>query len=77
MITTELERAGIPTVQVCTMTPVAQMVGANRIVTGHGIVHPLGDAEATAEEEHAVRRRILQNALEALAKPAAQRNAPE
>ena len=73
MITTELERAGIPTVQVCTMTPVAEMVGSNRIVTGSGIVHPLGNAEAAPEEEHTVRRRILESALKSLTQPGGSR----
>ena len=41
----ELERAGLPTVQVSTMTPVAVMVGANRIVPAAGIIHPLGNAD--------------------------------
>ena len=46
----ELERAGLPTVQVSTMTPVAVMVGANRIVPAAGIIHPLGNAEMSAED---------------------------
>ena len=70
MITTELERAGIPTAHVCTMTPVAEMVGSHRIVTGNGIVHPLGGSELSADEERQVRRRILERALESLSKPA-------
>jgi hypothetical protein len=41
------------------MTPVAQMLGAHRIVTGNGIVHPLGAADATPEAELQLRRRIL------------------
>lgn len=72
MITTELERAGIPTAHVCTMTPVAEMVGSHRIVTGNGIVHPLGSAEASPAEERQVRRRILERALESLGKQAAE-----
>ncbi len=56
------------------MTPVAKMVGSNRIVTGNGIVHPLGDAEGTPESEHAIRRRILKEALVMLTKPAERRS---
>jgi betaine reductase len=55
--------------QICTMTPVAEMVGSHRIVTGNGIVHPLGSAESSPEEEKRLRRRILERALEALEKP--------
>ena len=48
------------------MTPVAVMVGANRIVPAAGIIHPLGNADLSAEDEKALRRRIVERALEAL-----------
>ena len=48
------------------MTPVAVMVGANRIVPAAGIIHPLGNAELSAEDEKALRRRIVERALQAL-----------
>ena len=48
------------------MTPIAEMVGSHRIVMGNGIVHPLGSAESTPEEEHRLRRRIMERALSAL-----------
>lgn len=48
------------------MTPVAVMVGANRIVPAAGIIHPLGNAELAPEEEKALRRRIVEKALQAL-----------
>jgi glycine reductase complex component B subunit gamma len=48
------------------MTPVALMVGANRIVPAAGIIHPLGNTELSADEEKALRRRIVEKALEAL-----------
>ena len=48
------------------MTPVAVMVGANRIVPAAGIIHPLGNAELTPEDEKALRRRIVERALAAL-----------
>jgi len=48
------------------MTPVAVMVGANRIVPAAGIIHPLGNTELSAEEEKALRRRIVEKALQAL-----------
>lgn len=51
------------------MTPVAEMVGSHRIVTGNGIVHPLGSAESSPEEEKRLRRRILERALDALERP--------
>ena len=48
------------------MTPVAVMVGANRIVQAAGITHPLGNADLAPEEEKALRRRIVEQALQAL-----------
>jgi betaine reductase len=66
---TELEQAGMPVAHICTMTPVAEMVGSNRVVPGNGIVHPLGDATRTAAEERAIRRSILERALQLLAAP--------
>ena len=51
------------------MTPVAQMVGSHRIVTGNGIVHPMGAADATAQDELELRRRLLERAAAALSTP--------
>ena len=48
------------------MTPVAVMVGANRIVTAAGIIHPMGNAELSPADEKALRRRIVDRALHAL-----------
>ncbi len=56
--------------QVTSVVPIAKMVGSNRIVQGHGIVHVLGDAELPPKEEKDLRRKIVQEALETLAKEA-------
>jgi hypothetical protein len=42
------------------------MVGGNRTVLGNGIVHVVGDAKVSAEDEKAVRRKLVQKALETL-----------
>ena len=52
--------------QVTAVTPVAKMVGSNRVIQGKGIVYPLGDAELDTEEEKDLRRSIVRQALEAL-----------
>jgi glycine/betaine/sarcosine/D-proline reductase family selenoprotein B len=52
----EIERAGIPAVYVTSLTTVATMIGANRIVRGPAITHPFG---LDAGE----RRRIVERAL--------------
>ena len=56
--------------QITSLAPIAKMVGSNRIVQGHGIVHVLGDAELPPQEERDLRRKIVQEALETLAKEA-------
>jgi len=62
----EIERAGIPVVHVCTVTPISMTVGANRIVPAIAIPHPLGNPSLTPADEKQLRRRILTTALEAL-----------
>jgi len=57
-------------VHVTTMSPIAQMVGNNRIVTGNGIVHPVGAADRPPAEELRIRRQIVEKALTALTSPA-------
>ena len=61
-----MEKAGIPTVQITAALPVAKMVGANRTVLGNGIVHVVGDASISPEQEKKLRRRLVENALEQL-----------
>jgi betaine reductase len=61
-----LEKAGIPVVQITSALPIAKMVGSNRIVLGTGIVHVTGDAKLPIKEEKELRRRLVQQALDAL-----------
>ena len=62
----EIERAGLPVVHICTVTPISMTVGANRIVPAIAIPHPLGNPALTMEEEKDIRRNILNKALKAL-----------
>ena len=62
----EIERAGIPVVHICTVTPISMTVGANRIVPAIAIPHPLGNPALSMEEEKDIRRNILNKALKAL-----------
>jgi glycine reductase len=66
VISKELERVGIPTAQISTMTPIAFMVGSNRIIPGNGILHPASNVSSDPEEEKRSRRATLEKALEAL-----------
>ncbi len=62
----EIERAGIPVVHVCTVTPISLTVGANRIVPAIAIPHPLGNPKLSHKEEYALRMGIVKKALKAL-----------
>ena len=62
----EIERAGIPVVNICTVTPISMTVGANRIVPAVAIPHPLGNPALDKEEEKKLRRQIVEKALKAL-----------
>ena len=62
----EIERAGIPVVHMCTVTPISMTVGANRIVPTIAIPHPLGNPSLSHDEEYALRKKLVNRALEAL-----------
>lgn len=62
----EIERAGIPVVHICTVVPISLTVGANRIVPAVAIPHPLGDPKLDPKEEKAMRRKLVERALNAL-----------
>ena len=68
MIVKELERAGIPAVQICNMTPVAKAMGAIRVYKSNGILYPLGNPELTYEKEQEDRYTVLYNAMQLLVK---------
>jgi len=63
----EIEReAQLPVVHVTTLIPVSRTVGANRIVPGVAIPHPLGNPGLPLEDERKLRRKIVEEALRAL-----------
>ncbi len=61
----EIEKAGIPVVQMANLIPVAKSVGANRIVPTVAIPYPVGNPEK-GEKEFTLRESLLERALEAL-----------
>ena len=52
---------------VCTIIPISQTVGANRIVPAISIPHPCGDPDLSRDKEKVLRRKIVEAALHALA----------
>ena len=62
----EIERAGIPTVHICSIVSISRTVGANRIVPAIAIPHPLGNPAKSRDEERLLRRALVEKALGAL-----------
>ena len=62
----EIERAGLPVVHICTVTPISMTVGANRIVPAIAIPHPLGNPALGKDEECARLKGLVEKALKAL-----------
>ena len=62
----EIERTGIPVVHMCTVTPISLTVGANRIIPTIAIPHPLGNPALSAEDEYALRKKLVEGALRAM-----------
>jgi glycine reductase len=53
-------------VQITAAKPIAKMVGSNRVVLGTGIVHVTGNAKLPLAEEKELRRKLVEQALDAL-----------
>lgn len=62
----EIERAGIPIVQMANLIPVALTVGANKIVPTISIPYPLGDPATSKEQQWKLRYHRVGVALDAL-----------
>jgi len=66
-MTREIEAtADIPVVQIATIVPIMLTVGANRIVPGVAIPHPVGAPDKGDEVDKAIRREVLERALKAI-----------
>ena len=53
----------------CSIVPISRTVGANRIVPSVAIPHPLGDPDKSLADERAIRRALVEKALDAVATP--------
>lgn len=67
-MTKEIERAGIPIVQMANLVSIAKTVGSNRIVPTISIPYPLGDPNTSVEEQWKLRKHRVGVALDALEK---------
>jgi betaine reductase len=63
----EIERYGIPIVHMATITTISQSVGANRIVPTVAIPHPVGNPNLDPADEYALRREMVERAVNGLA----------
>ena len=60
------EKAGIPAVHICTVTPISKTVGAARISGAQAIPYPTGDPNLPPDKEEKRQREIVMNALNLL-----------
>lgn len=65
----EIEKTGLSVVHICTVVPISQTVGANRIVPAIAIPHPLGNPSLSLKEEKKLRHGIVEKALKAMTTP--------
>lgn len=72
----QIDAAGIPAVHIATVTPISKVVGANRISLGVAIPHPTANTDLSPEEEKRARLEQVKQAIELLATPAEEINAP-
>lgn len=54
---------------IATVTPISKTIGANRIIPGIGIPHPLGDPKLSDENQYKLRKNMVLKALDALQTP--------
>lgn len=65
----EIERSGIPVTVMCNLTNIAKTVGSNRIVPTFAVPYPLGNPQASEEEQWKMRLHRVEKAVEALQTP--------
>lgn len=65
-MTKEIERAGIPIVQVTNLTKIAEGIGSNRILRGNSVLHVFGNPSLPKKSEKAYREAMVEKALNML-----------
>lgn len=64
----EIERAGLPAVQITVMEDISRHLGVNRVVAGVGIPYPCGNPNLPPESDIELRRKIAYAGLQALSR---------
>lgn len=62
-----IEEFGIPAVHVCTIVPISETVGANRILPAVAIPNPTGNPALDPSDEFLLRKNLMLKALNSLA----------
>lgn len=62
-MTKEIQRAGIPIVQVTNLTKIAEGIGVNRILRGNSVLHVFGNPALPKEKEYLYRKEMVEKAL--------------
>ena len=65
----EIERAGLPTVLITSLSSVALKIGANRVVQGKRFSHPCGNPDLNPTDEKAWRIELIRSGMKALQTP--------
>lgn len=65
-MTKEIERAGIPVVQVTNLSKIAEGIGSNRILRGNSVLHVFGNPTLPQRSEKAYRKSMVEKALHTL-----------
>ncbi len=61
-----IESFGIPCVHICSIVPISEAVGANRILPATAIPYPTGDPNLPKDEEFKLRKKMVLRALNTL-----------
>jgi glycine reductase len=65
-MTKEIERAGIPIIDVTNLINIAEGIGSNRIFQGKSVLHVFGDPSLSPEGEFQYRENQVKKALHML-----------
>lgn len=67
-MTKEIERAGLPIVQITNLTNIAEGIGVHRILKGNSVLHVFGNPKLPEEHEKIYRKEMVKKAMGMLTK---------